>query len=99
MHNIYKGNSTLITKQEASEVTRLSEHTLKTYRRDGKLVELVHYIKINSRTIRYKQEALLEWVNCGYSYEAQRRLIGERESILRQKKKRGDKKENSPFTV
>lgn len=59
-------NSDYLTKYDAAELTCLSTHTLKKYRLNGKLIKGIHYVKLNSRTIRYHRPSLQTWMNNGY---------------------------------
>ena len=46
----------------ATERTGLSRSTLKRYRLQGKLIEGIHWIRLNSRTTKYNLTLLLDWI-------------------------------------
>lgn len=52
----------LLKKQEAAKLLGVSTFTLRDWRNKGHLIEGIHYIRFNSRTIRYVQESLNHWV-------------------------------------
>lgn len=41
----------------------VSPHTLKRYRLQGSLIEGIHWIRINSRCVRYNHELVQDWVS------------------------------------
>jgi hypothetical protein len=49
---------TLITKQEAAAIFRVSVWTLRNWRASGVLVEGVHYFQFTRFTLRYSKEAI-----------------------------------------
>jgi len=53
----------LITKHQAAEILAISPSTLKKYRlaADSSLIEGVHYVRWNSRTIRYNETLIRDW--------------------------------------
>ena len=53
--------SIYLTKHEAAKLTKLSWQTLRKYRLSGKLKEGIHWIKFNSRNVKYYREALDYW--------------------------------------
>ena len=65
-----------INKHSASVLLGISVHTIKTYRilhwQSG-----IHYQYINSRTIRYNRELLIDWLVNRYCPEAHQRAIEE----------------------
>ena len=51
------------TKHQASALIGLSPETLKKYRlTDKTLLEGIHWVKLNARTIRYNLTLLLDWM-------------------------------------
>ncbi len=50
-----------VDKHAMAKVTGVSPHTLKRYRLQGHLIEGIHWIRINSRCIRYNQELTQDW--------------------------------------
>ncbi|AFZ01419.1 helix-turn-helix transcriptional regulator [Calothrix sp. PCC 6303] len=53
----------LATKQQASEILNMSFSTLKKYRLDGTWIEGTHWVKLNSRCIRYNLELIQDWLH------------------------------------
>lgn len=51
----------LVDKHEVVKLTGYSNSTLKRYRNAGKLQENIHWISINSRSIRYNIVLVLDW--------------------------------------
>jgi tRNA(His) 5'-end guanylyltransferase len=52
-----------ISKQQASECLNLSSSTLKKYRLNGEWIEGLHWVRINSRCIRYNLELIKDWLH------------------------------------
>lgn len=46
------------SKQQATQYLQVSETTLKRYRLQGLLIEGIHWIRLNSRCIRYNLELI-----------------------------------------
>ena len=64
------------TKHQASALIGLSPETLKKYRLiDQTLLEGVHWVKLNSRTIRYNLALLLDWMENRNEPAAHQRAI------------------------
>jgi hypothetical protein len=51
-----------VNKHQASECLNLSGSTLKKYRLNGEWIEGVHWVRINSRCVRYNLALLKDWV-------------------------------------
>ena len=51
-----------VNKRQASECLSLSSSTLKKYRLNGEWIEGVHWVRINSRCVRYNLELLKDWL-------------------------------------
>ncbi|MBE9140374.1 hypothetical protein IQ254_24770 [Nodosilinea sp. LEGE 07088] len=51
-----------VNKRQASECLSLSGSTLKKYRLNGEWIEGVHWVRINSRCVRYNLDLLKDWV-------------------------------------
>ena len=51
---------TFVGKQQASKTLDLSGETLKRYRLEGKWIEGIHWVRLNSRCVRYNLE-LNQW--------------------------------------
>ncbi|MEL6263585.1 MAG: hypothetical protein AAFR12_21275 [Cyanobacteria bacterium J06626_6] len=52
-----------VSKRKASECLNLSSSTLKKYRRNGEWIEGLHWVRINSRCIRYNLELIKDWLH------------------------------------
>lgn len=68
-----KNQELVLTKKEALCISKLSNSTFSRYRNSGKLLKDIHFVKPNSRLIRYYQDTLTEWVNT-YGYDTARQL-------------------------
>ena len=51
-----------VNKRQVSECLSLSGSTLKKYRLNGELIEGIHWVRINSRCVRYNLELLKDWL-------------------------------------
>jgi len=61
---------TLITKHEAAKIIGIRPSTLSHWRREKKLIEGIHFVRFNSRVVRYIHEALKDWaVNYQHTVE------------------------------
>lgn len=74
---------TLITKEEAARRTQLSAATLKKYRLSGDLIEGVHWVRINARSIRYRSPLVEQWAELRHDPEAHLGAIEEFERSLK----------------
>ena len=63
------------SKQETSQYLKLSETTLKRYRLQGLLIEGIHWVKINSRCVRYNLDLVQDWVQNRHDPIAHQRAI------------------------
>ena len=52
-----------VNKRKATECLNLSDSTLKRYRRSGEWIEGLHWVRLNSRCIRYNLELLKDWLH------------------------------------
>ena len=52
-----------VSKHQASECLSLSSSTLKKYRLQGDWIEGIHWVRINSRCIRYNLELIQDWLH------------------------------------
>ncbi|MEM9804138.1 MAG: hypothetical protein AAF959_02575 [Cyanobacteria bacterium P01_D01_bin.56] len=52
-----------VSKRQATECLNMSSSTLKRYRRSGEWIEGLHWVRINSRCIRYNLELLKDWLH------------------------------------
>jgi tRNA(His) 5'-end guanylyltransferase len=55
--------SQFVNKQNAAAQLNLSPSTLKRYRMEGTWIEGVHWVKLNSRCIRYNLELIKDWLH------------------------------------
>jgi hypothetical protein len=71
------------TKRAAAKLLGLSPETLKKYRlHDKTLVEGIHWIKLNSRTIRYNLPLLADWLQNRHNPAAHQKAIEQYLSAL-----------------
>ena len=52
-----------VNKRTASERLNLSDSTLKKYRLQGEWIEGIHWVRINSRCVRYNLELIEDWLH------------------------------------
>ena len=52
-----------VGKKKASECLNLSGSTLKKYRLNGEWIEDLHWVRINSRCVRYNLELIKDWLH------------------------------------
>jgi tRNA(His) 5'-end guanylyltransferase len=72
-----------VTKRQASECLNLSPETLKRYRLQGEWIEGIHWVRINSRCVRYNLELIKDWLHNRTNPNAHRRAIATyQESLL-----------------
>lgn len=69
-------------KQEMSRLTGLSPDTLKRYRLNGFLVENVHWIRLNQRTVRYCVPLVLDRIQNRHSPKLHERAIENYQTFL-----------------
>nr|WP_225887107.1 hypothetical protein [Nodosilinea nodulosa] len=50
-----------VSKRKAIEALDLSGETLKRYRLHGEWIEGIHWVRINSRCVRYNLELIQDW--------------------------------------
>jgi CHAD domain-containing protein len=50
-----------VSKKKAIEALDLSGETLKRYRLHGEWIEGIHWVRINSRCVRYNLELIQDW--------------------------------------
>jgi CHAD domain-containing protein len=70
------------TKRQASEYLNLSDATLKKYRMQGVWIEGVHWVRLNSRCVRYNLELLKDWMQNRNNPAAHQRAIEAYQSNL-----------------
>ncbi len=52
-----------VSKKQASECLDLSSSTLKKYRLNGEWIEGLHWVRINSRCVRYNLDLIKDWLH------------------------------------
>ena len=52
-----------VNKRQVSECLNLSSSTLKKYRLNGEWIEGLHWVRINSRCVRYNLELIKDWLH------------------------------------
>ena len=62
-------------KHRASEQLNLSYSTLKKYRLAGDWIEGIHWVRINSRCVRYNLELIQDWLHNRDNPKAHMRAI------------------------
>lgn len=79
---------TFVGKQQASKTLDLSGETLKRYRLDGKWIEGIHWVRLNSRCVRYNLELIQDWFHNQHDPVAHMRAIeAYQETLLSNQKK------------
>lgn len=64
-----------VSKQEATQSLKLSGTTLRRYRVQGLLIEGVHWVRVNSRCIRYNLKLINDWLHNRHDPAAHQRAI------------------------
>jgi len=64
-----------VSKQEAIQSLKLSGTTLRRYRVQGLLIEGLHWVRLNSRCIRYNLDLIKDWLQNRHDPEAHQRAI------------------------
>ena len=64
-----------VSKRQASECLSLSGSTLKKYRLSGEWVEGIHWVRLNSRCVRYNLELIKDWLQNQGNPKAHMRAI------------------------
>ncbi|PAX56171.1 hypothetical protein [Brunnivagina elsteri] len=82
----------LATKQQASEILNMSFSTLKKYRLDGTWIEGTHWVKLNSRCIRYNLQLIQDWLHNRHDPIAHYRAIDLYHAGLASNQKRTNRK-------
>lgn len=52
-----------VSKRQATECLNLSGSTLKKYRLNGEWIEGIHWVRLNSRCVRYNLELIQDWLH------------------------------------
>ena len=81
-----------VSKRQASECLNLSSSTLKKYRLNGEWIEGLHWVRINSRCVRYNLELIQDWLHNRNDPAAHIRAIEVyQQNLLSSQTKRGKK--------
>ena len=64
-----------VSKKTASECLNLSGSTLKKYRLQGDWIEGIHWVRLNSRCVRYNLELIQDWLRNRGNPKAHMRAI------------------------
>jgi hypothetical protein len=64
-----------VTKRQLAQYLNLSTDTLKRYRLQGEWLEGIHWVRINSRCVRYNLELIKDWLHNRNHPTAHRRAI------------------------
>jgi tRNA(His) 5'-end guanylyltransferase len=64
-----------VTKHKVIEALNLSDVTIKKYRRKGEWIEGIHWVRINSRCVRYNLDLIQDWMHNRHNPEAHLRAI------------------------
>jgi hypothetical protein len=51
-----------VSKREISQRLSISATSLKRYRLNGRLIEGIHWVRLNSRCIRYNFDLITDWL-------------------------------------
>lgn len=81
-----------VSKRQASECFNLSSSTLKKYRLEGDWIEGIHWVRINSRCVRYNLELIRDWLHNRHDPIAHQRAIAAYEETLLSYQTRAKKK-------
>lgn len=77
-----------VTKHTIAELLKLSPETLKKYRLDGRLIEGIHWIRVNSRVVRYHLALIQDWLQNQGDPQAHQRAIENYQITLLSNQKR-----------
>ena len=84
-------NFHFVDKRVLSQLTSLSEHTFKSYRR-SKWLEGVHWVRLTAKTIRYNWPLIRDWLHNQEDPEAHQRAIANYQAQLLSNQKRGEQR-------
>lgn len=72
-----------VDKREASRLTGLSGDTLKKYRlKQGLLIEGIHWVRLNAKTIRYNLPLVQDWLQNRNDPKAHQRAVENYQATL-----------------
>jgi tRNA(His) 5'-end guanylyltransferase len=80
-----------VSKRTVTEYLNLSNSTLKKYRLNGEWIEGIHWVRLNSRCIRYNLELIKDWLHNRENPKAHMRAISTYEKTLLSNQKQSDK--------
>jgi len=87
-----------VSKQEAIQALKLSGTTLRRYRVQGVLIEGIHWVRVNSRCIRYNLELIQDWLHNRHDPIAHQRAIHIYQSSLLSNQKKPSQRVSSKRT-
>lgn len=64
-----------VSQYEVARHLNVSATTLKRYRRDGKLIEGIHWMRLSQRCIRYNLDLIRDWLQNRNNWPVHRRAI------------------------
>ncbi|MHC5826996.1 MAG: hypothetical protein ACYT04_66790 [Nostoc sp.] len=85
-------NFTFCNKYFLAQHIGYSSHTLKAIRQRGEWIEGIHYVRENSRTIRYNLEICLNWLANKHNPDAHKETIARYLANLEGQKTRKSKR-------
>ena len=77
-----------VSKRQATECLNLSGSTLKKYRLNGDWIEGIHWVRLNSRCVRYNLELIQDWLHNRENPTAHMRAISAYQQQLLSNQKR-----------
>ncbi|MBW4528219.1 MAG: hypothetical protein KME18_24060 [Phormidium tanganyikae FI6-MK23] len=81
-----------VNKRRIAQYLTLSGDTLKRYRKQGDWLEGIHWVRINSRCIRYNLELIQDWLCNRHDPISHQRAIERYQSSLLSNQKKTSKK-------
>lgn len=81
-----------VNKRQASQQLNLSSETLKKYRLQGDWIEGIHWVRLNSRCVRYNLALIQDWFHNRYDPIAHLRAIETYQSNLLSNQKKAFKR-------
>lgn len=81
-----------VSKQHVSQSLALSGETLKKYRLQGDWIEGIHWVRINSRCVRYNLDLIQDWLHNRHNPIAHQRAIEHYQAGLLSYQKKSGKK-------
>lgn len=71
-----------VTKHRIAALLNLSPETLKKYRLDGRLIEGIHWIRVNPRVVRYNLPLIQDWLQNHGDPQVHQRAVENYQSTL-----------------